>query len=494
MNSESTSAGWSTVLRSNSVAAVCLALGVFDVHAGEWEFTPRINFSEEYSDNVTLNDQNTLSDFISTITPGVTIRGVSSRLQTNVDYNMQNLRYIDNDNFNRTNHQLQSKAVLTLIDQVFDFEATAALSQQQVNNRGNFVTSARSQTGNRADVLNYQFRPILKHHFGNWADATGSFTRSFNENSGGNVGGVGSGSTDRTQISLRTGSRFARTPTRFNFRRNKSEFDSGRVNETQSFTANFSYIVDRKLRLTAETGIDDNSFGGGSGNNNRDGFRWRLGGTWTPSQRTSVSGHFGERGFGSTFDVAVSHRHRRLNFNLNYSEQLRTNAQRQAELVLVPLTDANDLPSFDPFVNSNILTPLNTASINEEVSLSKRLNVGLNYQLRRSTVGATYYQTERTFQSSLNGEETRGYSFFLNRSFSPRLSGALSFSWRQSLRQTGQNDNELFQFSPSLTYVLGPRSSLNLSYSYVDSKGGTNNQFSNDFLENALTANLAVFY
>ena len=469
-----------------------LALPLF-TYAGNWDFTPRINVSEEYSDNVTLNDQNTLSDFITTVTPGITIRGDSARLLTNVDYNMQNLRYIDNDRFDRTNHQMQSRALLKVIKQVLDFEATASLSQQQTNNRGNFALSARSQTGNRTDVLNYQFRPILRQHFGNWADFTGSYARGSTVNAGGSLGSIGSGDDETINLQLDTGSRFARIPTKFTFRQNESEFDSGRVNETKSFTGNFSYIVNRKLRLTFEAGVDDNSFSGGGGNN-RDGFRWKAGGTWTPSQRTTLSGHFGERGFGNTFDVSFRHRHRRMFMTLNYQEQLRTNLQRQRDLTLVPITDFNNLPVFDPFVNSNILTPLDTPSITEEVSLSKSLNVTFNYQMRRSNFSATYFQTDRTFQSSLNGEENRGYTLTLTRQFSPRLSGAINFVSRETLQATGRNDNELYQISPSITYNLGPHSSLSMNYQYVDSTGGDNNQFNNDFLENALTANLAVFY
>ena len=418
---------------------------------------------------------------------------------TNVDYNMQNLRYLDNDNFDRTNHQMQSNAILTIFKNLLDFEASASLSQQQINNRGNFALSARSQTGNRADVLNYQFRPVLRHHFGNWADVTASYARGSTVNAGGGQqqlgGNIGSGDDDTYQVVFVSGSRFAKTPFSINYNKNESEYDSGQSNGTQSFTGDVSYVVNRKLRLTAQAGVDDNSFGGNSSSgNNRDGFRWKLGGTLTPSQRTNITGHVGERGFGQTFDVAVSHRHRRLTFALNYQEELRTNLQRQRELTLIPITDSAGLPVFDPFLNSNILTPVNTPSINEEVSLSKSLSVNMEYRMRRSDFNFTYYRTDRTFQSSLQGEETRGYSILWSRQLSPRLSAAFTFSSRETIQASGQNDNELYMFSPSLDYSLGPHSQLSINYQYVDSAGGRNNQFSNDFLENALTANLAIFY
>ena len=65
--------------------AILVCLTVSQCFAGEWEITPRTSYTQEHSDNVTLTDQNTLSDFITTLTPGVTIRGQSARLEMNVD-------------------------------------------------------------------------------------------------------------------------------------------------------------------------------------------------------------------------------------------------------------------------------------------------------------------------------------------------------------------------------------------------------------------------
>lgn len=467
-----------------TLAAGVLLFGT--VSAGEWDITPRVTVVQEHSDNVTLVDQNTLSDFITTLTPGVSLRGNSAKLQTNVDYNMQNLIYGDNDNFDRTNHQLQSNALATLIDNVLTFNAQASLSQQTISNRGQFAISNRSQTGNQTDVLFYEFSPRFQHHFGRWADFSSTYRHAETEFGDGSAG---TGDEETIEFELTSGDRIAKTPLKFSYTEREANFDSGRVNETKRFLANLSYIFSRKLTLTLETGVDENSFSGNS--NGNDGFRWKFGGTWNPGPRTSIAGHFGERGFGETFDVKVNHRHRRFTFDLNYQENLRTIAQRQRELVLIPLTDSNNLPIFDINASSNILTPVNTASVNEEVSLSRTLRIDLNYFWRRSSINAGYFQTDRTFQSSLVGEETRGFNVNWQRTLRPRLTATANFSWRESIIPNGRGSNEVMQFSPGLNYELGPHTSTSLRYQYVDSTG---DQSFNSFLENAITANLSVYY
>lgn len=483
--------------------AILVCLSISQCFAGEWEITPRTSFTEEYSDNVTLSDQNTLSDFITTLTPGVTIRGRSARLEMNVDYNMQNLLYADNDQFNDTNHQLQSRALLNVVEDIIFLEARANQSQQNSSATQGFTPSNRSQTGNRTDVLYYEFIPQMRQHLGNWADFNGSYGFAENENSAGTQGALGSSSEETLTLGLTSGSRLAKTPISISYSDREEMFDSGRENRVKNFFTNLSYIYSRKLRLTAEFGFDDNQFQGGG--NGRDGFRWKLGGTLTPSPRTRLSGHFGKRGFGDTFDVSASHRHRRLNFALNYREELQTQAQRQRDLVLVPLSDLSGQPITNLNTSSNFLTPLNTPSITEEVSLSKNLNVNLSYQLRRSTINASYFQTERIFQSSLQGEDTRGASISFQHTLRPRLSATMSLSWRESESLNGDvltnnpnnTDTELLQISPSLNYQVGPHLDFSLSYQYIDSNGNSvqRNVFSNGnggFLENALTANFIL--
>lgn len=473
-----------------------LLLSIFcalPVVAGEWDITPRVTLTEEYTDNVTLLDQNTLSDFVTTITPGVTIRGDSAKLRLNVDYNMQNLLYVDNDDFDETNHQLQSDGLLTIIDNIFFVKGQASMSQQNNRAGGGFTPSNRSQTGNRSDVLFHEITPQVKHHLGNWADFTGDYGFARTERSGNNIG-IGNSDEETLTLKLKSGTRLAKTPINIEFSDREATFDSGRENNVKRFTTDLSYVFSRKLRLTTEVGFDENQTNGRS--NGRDGFRWKLGGTWTPSPRTTLKGHFGERGFGKTFDVSLLHRHRRLNFALAYKEQLQTQAQRQRELILVPLTDLGGQPVIDLNQSSNFLTPLNTPTVTEEVSLSKNLNVNLSYRLRRGSINGRFYQSERTFETSLQGEETRGASLGFQHNLRPRLSANLNLSWRESIR-ANDGDEELFNISPGFRYQLGPHTDLNISYQYTDSNGRRfNNIFapsnSGGFIENALTANVIV--
>src|SRR5690606_23739922 len=93
-------------------------------------------------------------------------------------------------------------------------------------------------------------------------------------------------------------------------------------------------------------GHDTNTFPTSRGN--QSGPYWTVGGTWTPSPRTSLGGAWGKRFFGDTFNLDGQHRHKRWNINGSYSEEVQTAADFERQLILVPLLDNQGLPIFDP--------------------------------------------------------------------------------------------------------------------------------------------------
>lgn len=462
-----------------------------NVVAGDWDITPRMTVTEEYTDNVRLDDQNTLSDFITTLTPGLSVRGTGARINMNVDYNIQNQIYADNSDFDRTNQQLQSGAKLEIIKNSLFIDGNASKSQRNGNNDRRRATQNRSRTGNETDVLTYQYGVRFNHHLGNWANFNSSYIRGSSSNSGETTGDAGTGDDETTELSLTSGRRIARTPMSLRYSKRETDFESGVSDSIENLTGTISYVVSRKLTLDSEFGFDKNELGRGS-NSRGDGFRWRFGGQFSPSARTTIAGHWGERGFGKTFDVSVRHTMRRFFFTLNYDEELRTASQRLRDATLVPLTDITGEPIFDVNDSSSFGVPIDSSSINEEVSLSKRLRISTRYQMRRSSITASYNESDRVFQTSLQGEETRGFQLSARRELWPRLSGNLLFSWDESVDNL-RGTNEILRYTSSLSYSLGPHTKLNLSYQYADSSDDQVNA-DNTYLENAITANLTILY
>src|SRR5690606_8169 len=137
----------------------------------------------------------------------------------------------------------------------------------------------------------------VRHSFGSWVDLDASYTHSTIDQSGGaaGFGGNASGDEETYAINLASGRRFARTPLQVFAQQREANYDSGRVAELERYGAQASYVFNRLFRLNVTGGHDTNTFPTSRGN--QSGPYWTVGGTWTPSPRTSLGGAWGKRFF-----------------------------------------------------------------------------------------------------------------------------------------------------------------------------------------------------
>lgn len=463
--------------------------------AGDWQITPRLSLDETYTDNVRLVEDGERGDFVTTVTPGVSVRSDSARLKTNIDYNLQHLEYGHATEFSGSNHQLQSSANLTVIENWLFFETHGRMSQQNVDNRQQVRSNNRGPNSNLRDVLSYSFTPTLRHSFGSWIDLESNWSHFTSDQSSNARDGqrqvqdaliTGNSNDERSySVNVSSGRRFARTPMTFSMLRRKAEFDSGRVSELKHYQGDLSYVLNRQLRLTASGGHDDNTFQSSRGNSS--GPFWMIGGTWTPSARTSLTGNWGNRFFGDTFNVSGSHYHRRWRIDGSYSEEVQTTNDFERNLILIPLVDVNGLPIFDPVTSSEIFVPIDSPTAVDDVLISKEANVGLTYSLRRGDINLRFFQFDRQYQSGNFNELTRGVSATWSWQLSRKLGCSLSGSWRENERGTGSSGT-YYSLTPSLDYELGPHTTARLRYEYTQDDGSGSGGNDRPYTENALTA------
>ncbi|MFT4582923.1 MAG: hypothetical protein ACI8XZ_002677 [Gammaproteobacteria bacterium] len=471
-----------------SACALLASVGVGTVEGGDWSFVPHLSLSEEYTDNVTLAGQNTLADYITSVNTGLSVRGTSRRLNSNVDYNVEKQIYDSEDDFTALIHQMQGSTALTVVDQLLYFEANSSISQQVINNQSTFGRTNRSRAGNQVSLLFREYKPIVRHRFGRWAAFEGSFTTGSRSTIGQAATSVGSGDDERKFLQLSSGPALSVMPVEITFDSSESTFQSGIGNKQERVDAQISYIFDRRLRLITRIGNEENT--SSSGNGDQKGTTWSVGGTWTPSSRTDFSGDYGKRAFGEMFNISARHRHRRWILSGRYNEDFRTRTQELRDLVLVPLNDAFGNPIFEPTANPNILNPNNLASLNESAFLSKSINIDLAYEGRHTNFSFGFFDTQRTGQAATIDNTVRGWNASVNRSLSRKFSVGLSVNFRETLTGNILN-NEDFLISPSVNYRLGPHSDLNVSYTYRDGGGP---DIDDNYLENSLTAALTLHY
>lgn len=467
-------------------ACVCAPLAAI---SGEWSTVPHLNIREEYTDNVTLTGQNTLQDYITSINTGLSVRGNSARLNSNIDYNLQKQIYDSEDNFSGLNHQLQANNALTVIDQWLYFDTNSTISQQTIDNSNTFGRDNRNQAGNRTDVIFYEFKPSVRRRFGSWADFEGSYSKGTTSTSGGNINSRGSGGDEIISLRLSSGRRFSRMPVAVSYNRSEEDFDSGSNNKQERYNAHVSYVLSRKFRFNFEIGSETNSSNFGN-NGGGGGLTWSMGATFNPTPRTEMTGNFGERRFGTSKNISIDHRMRRWVFGLKYREDIRTRSQELRDLVLVPIVDEFGNPIFDPTLNPDILNPDDLSSINENSFTSENLSANIAYQGRLSSFTFSYFDSSRTGSGTGMENTNRGVRSSVSRSLSRRLQLAMSLMWRENESDSMLN-NKVFLFTPSISYTLGPHTNLSVSYTYRDGGGPG---IDDNYIENSLSASVTLHY
>lgn len=487
------------------VAATGLSLLGSAVEAGEWQVIPRLAIEETYTDNVRLSAHDRSGDFITTVTPGVSVRGKSARLTSSIDFNRQQRSFADQSQFDGGNNQLQAAVDSTLVKNWLFFDINSRMSQQSIDNRLSFSRIDRGTNGNLNDVTSYELAPHVTHTFGSLGSMDLSYerqsiNRALSNNSASNGpgffdGAASSSDSDRFALDLHSGTATGRFPIGLNASSRDAQFQSGRVEKFKRLVGDLSYIWNSEFRFTGRGGYDDNRFA--TTRSLASGATWSIGGTWTPSPRTSVMVDWGDHFFGKALKVNADHRLRRWHFSFRYDKDVRTNSDYERALQLVPLFDVNGQPVFDP--NGQIFVPIDSPGATTDVFIEKNLSTQVTYKLRRSELHLTYFQADRVHLSTSRTDRSRGVGFDIDRTLRPRLHASLGVQWRQNKDSTLTASGTFYSIFPSLNYELNRHATARLRYEYTVSNHGDLSAigFVSDreratYLENAVTASLIL--
>ncbi|MGR8920791.1 MAG: TIGR03016 family PEP-CTERM system-associated outer membrane protein, partial [Gammaproteobacteria bacterium] len=224
---------------------------------GDWRLTPRFTVQETFTDNVAQTEVDPQDDFITELTPGISLRGRSRRLSSNVDYNFRRNIYANNPRLDDSNHQLQGRSDLEVIEDHVFVEANSTISQQLLNSQGFVSRNQRSRNGNRQDATRYEVSPRFRERFGSWATAEFRYSFdsvSFSADPNNNAAGVPlanpGNDTDQDEYSfdLNSGRKFARTPMSLTWDRRVNESGQG-TDVFESLRGRIGYNVNRLLQL-----------------------------------------------------------------------------------------------------------------------------------------------------------------------------------------------------------------------------------------------------
>jgi uncharacterized protein (PEP-CTERM system associated) len=436
--------------RARAPAALMALVLAPTVHA-EVRFTPSINASETYSDNVSqATADRAESSFISELTPSFTVAENGPRLKLNGAYQLHLYSYSNKvDNTNNASSQYNLNMQAKLIDQLLDLDATASrqtVSQSAFGPQGNDSLYSNS---NRTDVSTYSISPTLRHRFGGTADAYLRYTR--NRVSGDNTA-LGNSNGDNISANITSGENFTTVGWGFNAVQDKYTDQMFGNAETQNAEANVRYRLGQTISLTATAGYDKYDYQTTSDQATQ-GKSWTGGFIWTPSSRTRLQMAYGRRYYGNTGNMAFTFRSHRSAVNASYTDTVTTSRQNflsNTQVSTTSLLDAALTASIpDPVARAkaiadyvaatgvNVGVANNTNYLSNMFQRQKSLQVGYTLESPHATSTVTVYKTRSAALSTQQADsDVFGQSLaLLNNNLD---SVGTNVSYTQRLRQSTQ--------------------------------------------------------
>lgn len=451
--------------------------------AGEWKITPSFGVSETFTDNVDLT-QNGQSDLITTLRPGLSVRGTGARANLDFDYNPSVLIFAKDSRRSDIQQILSGTGQVELYKDILFVDASASITQALISSTSATSASGVTDSNNRTSQRTVSLSPFTRHHLGRWADIENRYT--FTQSSSGG-GGIDNTLTNQITSTTRSGSRFQVLS--WTFVADASTTDrpgSNRTDNRSSVRADFQYAFSRLFSALFGLGyevVNDSTL-----NSDINGPTWNVGFLATPGPRTSVRITYGRRfGADNLFMDASYKVSSRTNISARFTQTITTTQQLNSTALGLLSTNVNGVIINSrtglPFSGNNSGFGLTNSAVRQD-----RFSIVLNGTRGRNTFNAQGFWEKRNTDATGIDEKILGVSAQFSRRLTRKLTGSLSTTYRYTDFGTSDGRREhVIQFNGSLSYNIYRNVSGSLAYFRSvrsSSLGG------DSFTENGVTVSL----
>ncbi|MEW6990593.1 TIGR03016 family PEP-CTERM system-associated outer membrane protein [Colwelliaceae bacterium 6441] len=495
-----------TVKKSKIAVALNLCVAMLPAIAGDWQFTPKVNLDETYSDNVALTTNNEKSSLVTQAGISIDTSYKAQFLLFDFKSSSTNVFYSHDHDIDNDFHTLSSNVELKLGRSGFYLLGSANINNQSQNGARNSLADLVS-----GDVVRIErYTGGLGYNISNSdfnLNSTASYSTTQAEDRIGERDGysasisTSNGSSARYifwdgQLSyqeLKNNGRTSRqnqqelkigyiTGWKFNpFIRyydedNQGNLNRGQTTESNSYGAGFRWQPTTRLNIDLsynqpigdKTNID--------GKEQKKYFDANI--KWQPNTRTQLSANFSQRFYGDSYGLNLTHKSRRLTNTINYSEQLQSFTRNNynlinlgffwcpdgdtTELVNCYLPDATNI-SFD----SHQLVNVSDYELVEDnvFSLNKGGSWQSTYALPRTTFNFTLRTNERENLETRDIDNSLSSSFEVSRKIGARSNAKLIASYtKRSFQKNTDNEREDIYKSLTFSFTRSLNETLNLSF------------------------------
>ena len=429
-----------------------LLIGTPGGWAGDWQITPRVGIDNTYTDNVSVETRgNENSDLITTVSPGLSVRGTGARLTLNFDAALQRLNFLKDSDGDQFRQQFTGSGTAELFEDTVFIDAQASVDRQTIDAAapvaGNDVNSSTNQT----TVRTYNISPYFRHHFANWADSIARY-RFSGSSTGGNA--LADSQTVSSSFSLTSGRNFSRFPWSIN---TNNEVTQGAADspslKRRTIDGDFRYVLTPAVTLILGLGherITDQSL-----NQAPDGMIWDAGFLYQPSSRTSIEATYGDRFDSQTISFNMNHQiTTRSTISASFSEEIRTSQQLQSDLLLFLGVDAQGV-----LIDTRTGLPFNPGdfgfSLVENSFRTERLNVVFTTTRDRMSLSLQAFVEQRDTDATGVSQMLMGFTLSGNRRLTRRSTTTFSLNYENNDFGTtdGRKDDSM-SVATSLAYRI----------------------------------------
>ncbi|TVS19328.1 MAG: TIGR03016 family PEP-CTERM system-associated outer membrane protein, partial [Gammaproteobacteria bacterium] len=255
------------------------------------------------------------------------------------------------------------------------------------------------------------------------------------------------------------------------------------------------YRFGRSLRLFVTGGREFNDFE--TDRDDDDGAFWLIGAGWAPTSVTNIDATYGERFFGNTGSLSVTHRSRRATYNLSYVDDISSTRgvgfgrfSDLADLLGLGVEEMFDQFTIEELSLLLALTGLDETVVTEGFFRTRNWRAGWTYDTGRSTFGVAAFHRDREAESrsGFGTIEDNRTQYGVNASWrwalGPRTDATFSTAFTRTEFE-GDREDDLWNFRAGIGRDLGPDTRASLAYRH---QRRDSNEAANEYRENGIVA------
>lgn len=444
---------------SGSLFLATVLVWMGDARAAQWEVIPSIGAGVIVTDNIMLAPEGSeRSETITEVVPGIIVNVTGRRLNLDLNYRLDILRYRQLPERDITYHLLDSNLSAGIVPDLLSVDATATRSQVSFFTDESTPANRFSITDNRSEVVAYAAGAQATPRIGTFASALARATY-------GKMDYLDPDIEDddldnrRLRAELQSGPDFRSVGWLLGYTRTDFDLETGDTDIYERTSISLAYHVTSRFDLTGEYGEER------SNKTTIPSSRlWNVGVNWRPTTRTVLAAAVGEGIFGRTGRLDLRHETRYGLLTAEYFEEVTDASSILLEQRRIfPEVDPNN-PNVPDFIDIIVGVPIT------ETFLRKTATVGFTASHRRLSYGVQLSHERREFLTTNEVSEVLGGRLFGQWRLSAR-SGIDAFVYDQKFSFPGGREDIVRRTSLSLYRDLGRHLTARLSaYRYdVDS-------------------------